>query len=702
MEYKPKSIEEEMIQLEREISSGKYIDSPYQQTLLKRFIKLGSMEKKQNSTIKKYFEILIPQIKDESLRKEIENQLEQIKRKDTKLDSRLQFENKSIKIDSLNDLYKIRDRFTDIEPDSPPNIEIEIPHQAQLLPSDINLENNNLNFMPTPNLNPDNKNKPQDKIEVSKAETIFTPKEIKEKIKNIEKSINDAVHNNRRLQKIISKIGHENVKNDKEYQEIFHREIRQKIIWKKDEHGLALADYKEMLKNSKKTKEIENVNKPKGKNLQDNKDQQNKNIESKKDIHHPDFVITTYEEYLEILKEEKRLQEIIETKTKENEQLTREIKELERQIKELEELEADENQTLSPDVETVESEAGVTETTEIIETAETNQDQNDQDEQDEEQIVDSIEEKQLNQKLDSLYKNFLANGKTEQEATKLALQSITDEERQLLRDGYWKDYQEKQKENISEPEVVLPQSHKTGDEKVDTINSFLGGDASKDYEENLNKKIQEYVDRIDTGKESYDSIVKGMPDSMRQKLDEALSQKDNKEEQTQTIEDPQGDESVNQHNLDSRNAEIDRIKSITDPELRKKEEIRFTMANLFTDIGEASANKIQEYVDRVLSGKQTREQVIQGLPKTFIDSIDNLLIVHQYEPEEKIKLFDDIVLTPNTPRSELEKRLPKLTFDAFVDVQNKVKSGIPLDIAMRSLDENMRKKLDKIFSNKNN
>jgi hypothetical protein len=76
--------------------------------------------------------------------------------------------------------------------------------------------------------------------------------------------------------------------------------------------------------------------------------------------------------------------------------------------------------------------------------------------------------------------------------------------------------------------------------------------------------------------------------------------------------------------------EIERIKQIDNIEERKVAEIKLIMSNLFSGVGEASANKIKEYSDRVLNGTETREQVIQGLPKSFVEGIDTLLKVNNY------------------------------------------------------------------------
>ena len=65
-----------------------------------------------------------------------------------------------------------------------------------------------------------------------------------------------------------------------------------------------------------------------------------------------------------------------------------------------------------------------------------------------------------------------------------------------------------------------------------------------------------------------------------------------------------------QKTFEQRKSEIEKI---TDPEQRKVAEIEFILSNLASGVGEASANKIREYADRIISGKETRDQVIQGL-----------------------------------------------------------------------------------------
>ncbi len=81
--------------------------------------------------------------------------------------------------------------------------------------------------------------------------------------------------------------------------------------------------------------------------------------------------------------------------------------------------------------------------------------------------------------------------------------------------------------------------------------------------------------------------------------------------------------------LPAVDAERERILAITDLEERKSAEIAYIMGKLFSGVGEASANKIREYADRIISGTETREKAIQGLPKSFVEGIDQLLAVEQ-------------------------------------------------------------------------
>ena len=86
------------------------------------------------------------------------------------------------------------------------------------------------------------------------------------------------------------------------------------------------------------------------------------------------------------------------------------------------------------------------------------------------------------------------------------------------------------------------------------------------------------------------------------------------------------EQKTTQETFEQKKSEIEKI---TDPEQRKVAEIEFIMSNLMSGVGEASANKIREYADRIISGKETRDQVIQGLPKSFVDGIDQLLAAQQ-------------------------------------------------------------------------
>ena len=87
-----------------------------------------------------------------------------------------------------------------------------------------------------------------------------------------------------------------------------------------------------------------------------------------------------------------------------------------------------------------------------------------------------------------------------------------------------------------------------------------------------------------------------------------------------------------QETFEQKKSEIEKI---VDPEQRKVAEIEFIMSNLMSGVGEAAANKIREYADRIISGKETRDQVIQGLPKSFVNGIDQLLAAQQSPTTEQ-------------------------------------------------------------------
>lgn len=108
-------------------------------------------------------------------------------------------------------------------------------------------------------------------------------------------------------------------------------------------------------------------------------------------------------------------------------------------------------------------------------------------------------------------------------------------------------------------------------------------------------------------------------------------------------------------------AEKERISKITDLEEKKVAEINLIMSYLFSGVGEASANKIKEYADRILSGKETRTKAIEGLPKSFVDGIDSILQVSGYK--EELKSNDNEVKTKeviSNNNSVIEEK-PKLT-----------------------------------------
>ena len=105
------------------------------------------------------------------------------------------------------------------------------------------------------------------------------------------------------------------------------------------------------------------------------------------------------------------------------------------------------------------------------------------------------------------------------------------------------------------------------------------------------------------------------------------------------------EQKTTQETFEQKKSEIEKI---TDPEQRKVAEIEFIMSNLMSGVGEASANKIREYADRIISGKETRDQVIQGLPKSFVDGIDQLLAAQQAPTTTEI--------TPTTEVTSVEQQ----------------------------------------------
>jgi predicted ArsR family transcriptional regulator len=104
-----------------------------------------------------------------------------------------------------------------------------------------------------------------------------------------------------------------------------------------------------------------------------------------------------------------------------------------------------------------------------------------------------------------------------------------------------------------------------------------------------------------------------------------------------------------------RRAEIEKI---TDPEKRKVAEIEFIMSNLMSGVGEAAANKIREYADRIISGKETRDRIIQGLPPSFVTGIDQLLEAQGYTTTEQEEVKSDLNI--------IKEKLLTLESDAFL------------------------------------
>jgi hypothetical protein len=173
------------------------------------------------------------------------------------------------------------------------------------------------------------------------------------------------------------------------------------------------------------------------------------------------------------------------------------------------------------------------------------------------------------------------------------------------------------KEKLDSNEVVLAEfaAHIFNDQTViDSLQNTKLGDASL-FDSILNI-IKEWLG-IPSDVSLYDALAYSLDDFINY---------------TAPVEQPIDPQAITPNSeIEKRRAEINNIK---DPQQRVAAEIDFIMSNLFAGVGEASANKIKEYADRILSGKQTREQVIQGLPKSFIEGIDALLEANNQTQEE--------------------------------------------------------------------
>lgn len=273
-------------------------------------------------------------------------QLEEVNNKEDKLDMK----EKKPKPIIMNEFNALGDHMA-MFPNKTKNEKTELPTQDSV--KDNTLVNNKLNTgdksdVINKKLEPNVENKKE-----------LTLEYVNSKIKEIEQKIQDAVHGNRKLQKIISKMGLEKAKDSKEYKDIFDREIREKIIKRKDKDGFNLYDYKD------KREELKDLNK---KDKDENKDNNNLNkkqnntppnapvIESK---YSKGFEIKTHEEYLDVIKEieilkaeinkrkeaQEKRKEILKAAIEENEQIKKRKEEIKRQIEELQKAESNTENT---------------------------------------------------------------------------------------------------------------------------------------------------------------------------------------------------------------------------------------------------------------------------------------------------------------------------------------------------------------------
>jgi hypothetical protein len=265
-------------------------------------------------------------------------QLEEVNNKEDKLDMK----EKKLKPIIMNEFNALGDHMA-MFPNKTKNEKTELPTQDSV--KDNTLVNNKLNTgdksdVINKKLEPNVENKKE-----------LTLEYVNLKIKEIEQEIQDAVHNNRRLQKIISKMGLEKAKDSKEYKDIFHREMRMKIINRKDEDGFNLLDYKAKkielveLKKENKNKDNNNLNKK-----QNNTPSNAPVIESK---YIKGFVINTEEEKKLVISELENIRKEREEIRLKNEQIDKEIAELQRQMDELAKAESSTDVSTSEDMDSL-------------------------------------------------------------------------------------------------------------------------------------------------------------------------------------------------------------------------------------------------------------------------------------------------------------------------------------------------------------
>jgi exodeoxyribonuclease-5 len=114
---------------------------------------------------------------------------------------------------------------------------------------------------------------------------------------------------------------------------------------------------------------------------------------------------------------------------------------------------------------------------------------------------------------------------------------------------------------------------------------------------------------------------------------------------------------VNTNKSSTEDLEILRIRNITDPEKRKVAEIAYFMNKIGESAGEAAAIKIKEYADRIIKG-ESRESIIQGLPKSFVEGIDQLLNTLEggKTTKEPLSELDKLKQTPEGQKIEQERK----------------------------------------------
>jgi hypothetical protein len=233
-------------------------------------------------------------------------------------------------------------------------------------------------------------------------------------------------------------------------------------------------------------------------------------------------------------------------------------------------------------------------------------------------------------------------------------------------------------------------------------NNTLDNLDNKEEDKTKEKENKEAIEKLIQRKEEIENRIKEIDSRLEEiksetdKIDNYLSLfslEDKEEEIPITLEETNGvipkevgevdEEVVSEESKDKKEQTPDFQGDIS-------KEIEFIMGVMAEGIGdgakENSKSKIQQYVDRILSGEETRESVVKGLPQSFVDGIDALLEVEskkqnsseEISENEKIVSVEDKKADIERRRQEAhdfldskrEKEEDKLNLDSRLDLVN--------------------------------